>query len=381
MPYESVDQLQRVLAQDVFHYAKDAKKAAGRALGTLVEIITFYLLKTWEFESATAIERPLAKYGNPAITHNVEYSLHPALRQYGLVMSAKILPVTSARIFAKLDESIFPSSDYQRFARVLLTKDGIVRNACLIAKGPQTQIMAYLNHKTADEIRVTLVEQHHKPYSMFECKRVGVEEGMKKGPQTIEKAKQGAYVAKAVSSLQKVRQASGELHGLIAQSDQSFYARPYSELLSEIMLSDQSSLLRDFILTVGVVSNHGNWFSSTQQNKEIKVLAQAYDWLLFLTDEGLAEFITELLLTPQPLLQAARTAFLASYTGLRNTNRFTKVQIDYDADQALQAFFSRNLTQIESWFNVITPATQSMSGLKNQLRQLRAKDWHTIHNL
>jgi hypothetical protein len=44
MPYESVDALQRALTRDVFHYAKDAKKAAGRALGTLVEIITFYLI-------------------------------------------------------------------------------------------------------------------------------------------------------------------------------------------------------------------------------------------------------------------------------------------------------------------------------------------------
>jgi len=47
MSYQSVDQLQKVLTQKVFHYAKDAKKAAGRALGTLVEIITFYALKSW----------------------------------------------------------------------------------------------------------------------------------------------------------------------------------------------------------------------------------------------------------------------------------------------------------------------------------------------
>jgi hypothetical protein len=42
MPYQSVDQLQKVLTEKVFHYAKDSKKAAGRALGTLVEIVTFY---------------------------------------------------------------------------------------------------------------------------------------------------------------------------------------------------------------------------------------------------------------------------------------------------------------------------------------------------
>jgi hypothetical protein len=36
MPYESVDQLQKVLVEKVFHYAKDSKKAAGRALGTFM---------------------------------------------------------------------------------------------------------------------------------------------------------------------------------------------------------------------------------------------------------------------------------------------------------------------------------------------------------
>jgi hypothetical protein len=40
MSYPSVDQLQKVLTEQVFHYADDKKKAAGRALGTLVEIVT-----------------------------------------------------------------------------------------------------------------------------------------------------------------------------------------------------------------------------------------------------------------------------------------------------------------------------------------------------
>jgi len=46
MSYKSVDALQNILSSKVFHYAKDSKKAAGRALGTLVEIIAFYLLKS-----------------------------------------------------------------------------------------------------------------------------------------------------------------------------------------------------------------------------------------------------------------------------------------------------------------------------------------------
>ncbi len=36
MAYQSVDKLQKILTDEVFHYAQDKKKAVGRALGTLV---------------------------------------------------------------------------------------------------------------------------------------------------------------------------------------------------------------------------------------------------------------------------------------------------------------------------------------------------------
>ena len=102
MPYESVDTLQRALTRDVFHYAKDAKKAAGRALGTLVEIITFYLIKHWGYEENTAIERRLPEYANPDITHNVEFSLHPS-KEIGLVSFDKVeLPLTTRKIHRRL---------------------------------------------------------------------------------------------------------------------------------------------------------------------------------------------------------------------------------------------------------------------------------------
>ena len=77
MSFESVDALQQALTKDVFHYAKDAKKAAGRALGTLVEIVNFYSLKAWGYEAHIAIERRIPEYANPALTHNVEFTLHP----------------------------------------------------------------------------------------------------------------------------------------------------------------------------------------------------------------------------------------------------------------------------------------------------------------
>lgn len=381
MAYESVDQLQNVLVDQVFHYAKDAKKAAGRALGTLVEVITFYLLKSWGFEYSVAIETVLPEYGNPEITHNVEYSLHPILREHRFLLSQPELSITSTRILSAVDEKRVPLAGFARSGKTLLTRDGILRNSCVVAKGKRSHLVATLDAVSRDGAQIVILEQFSKPYAMFECKRVGVEEGTRRGPQTIEKAKQGAYVARSVSCLQRTRLPTGELRGLIYRSNQSTYSKPYAELLAEIIASDDAELLRDFILTVGVVSNHGNWFTSDDHNKELKVLAQSYDWLVFLTDEALAEFVGELLLAPAPLLEPARNAFLASYTAEKKRNQFTKVQMNYKADQVLQAYFRDNRHRIENWFNVIGPTNGAMPILQSQVSQLRDKDWRTVHAL
>jgi len=115
------------------------------------------------------------------------------------------------------------------------------------------------------------------------------------------------------------------------------------------------------------------------------VLAQSYDWLIFLTDAGLAKFITELLLKPKPLLKPAKKAFLASYakekTKKKAKNQFTKVQMNYQADQVLQKYFRDNARRIEKWFNVIQPPKGRMKTLKVELSQLRGKDWRRVHSL
>ncbi len=381
MAYESVDRLQNVLAKEVFHYATDAKKAAGRALGTLVEIITFYMLKSWGFEHSIAIERRVPEYGNPEVTHNVEYSLHPILGEESLTMDEPRFPITSARILARLREIRIPDIDRLWTSNKLLTESGILRNSCTLGRGSRALLVATLDSTTGGALRITVVEQFSRPYAIVECKRVGVEEGMKKGPQTIEKAKQGAYVARSVSSLHKFRTASGERRGLIYKSGDVPYSRSYADLVAEIMSSEDPELLRGFILTIGVVSNHGNWFTSNDHNKEIKVLEQSYDWLLFLTDQGLAEFITELLLEPKPLLQAAKEAFLISYGAGKKKNRFTKVQMDYRADQVLQTYFRENSLRVGGWFNVIGPPNLPMSALQSQLSALREKNWREVHSV
>ena len=380
MSYPSVDQLQKVLTKQVFHYAKDSKKAAGRALGTLVEIITFYALKSWGLERHVAIERKTPEFANDEITHNVEYSLHPSTPLARVEFSRDALPLTMTKIARNEKLAARGITKAALKKSTLLSRELILRNSCTVCDLGETFLNAYLDDLVKDAGTYSVVSLGRRPFAIFECKRVGVEEGMKKGPQTIEKAKQGAYVARMVSALQKIRLSDGTMGGLIQKRDGSFRHGNYYKLMAEIIASDDPELLSRFILTVGVVSNHGNWFTSENHNKELKVLAQSYDWLLFLTDAGVAQFIDELLLHPTKELSAARNAFLASYTGQKGVNQFTKKELSLPADAALQTYFKSRKKVIAGWFNVIAPSGKGLDVLKEELDTLKGKDWQEIHS-
>jgi hypothetical protein len=385
MAYESIDKLQKVLADEVFKHTKDPKKAAGRALGTLVEIITYYLLKTWGLNNQISIERRLAEYGNSDITHNVEYSLHPIVRSSFLTIDKSEKSITSNIVLKALQATDFDLSGFERKNNQLLS-NGILRNACTIATSENSFLLCSIKSDEGNSLELHIYEQSRKPYAMFECKRVGVEEGMTKGPQTIEKAKQGAYVARMASSLQKIRCDEGEMQGIIYKSDGSYVIKPYVKLMEEIIFSSDKELLRKFILTIGIVSGHGNWikktsngelsFSEEHFQKELMVLAQSYDWLLFLTDQGLSDFIDKLLLNPIPEFQFLRDTFLSSYKEDEKKNQFTKVQMNIEADRILLKYFKGNLKIVESWFNVISPSKKSLIDLNNELEELKNKDWN-----
>ena len=375
--YQSIDAMQLALAKDVFAYAKDAKKASGRALGTFVEILTFYLIKAWHFERFTAIERRLPEFANPDITHNVEFSLHPLVSSHNITIAESNLPVTSKKILRKLSDGICDPSDIKDTNQLLSSKN-VLRNACTIWESDRYFGVARLSSEQSGQLQITVTQLHSHPFAVFECKRVGVEEGAKKGPQTIEKAKQGAYVARVVSSLQKIRMSDGTLGGFMHLSDGTIQVKQYTELLAEVIASDDRDLLRRFTLTIGIVSNHGNWFTSDDHNKELRVLAQSYDWLLFLTDSGLAEFVTNVLLG-QSAKSDVRDAFLASYGPDKSENKFTKVKMDRKADAVLRKYFADSLAEIETWFNVISPAEHTLGALKDELKTLCAKNWEDIH--
>jgi hypothetical protein len=364
-----------MLATEVFGYAKDKKKASGRALGTLVEIVTFYTLCAWGLRDNIAIERSVPEFAHPAITHNVEFSLHPITSNRLIAIKPVHLPITSAKVLRAAG-----SLDAAWVARneSLVTTRRVMRNAAVVAGRDGGFVTAHLATLDASGCTIALTDLLEAPFAIFECKRVGVEEGMRKGPQTIEKAKQGAYVARSVSSLQKFRLADGKLQGILDQGHGRLLTGPYSSVLRELIDSDLPDLLRDFILTVGVVSNHGNWFTAEDHNKELRVLAHSYDWLLFLTDAGLCQFIEKLLIEPVPELRPAREAFCASYNSDSTGNSFTKVRVHVDADVALKRYFKLHELEVESWFNVIAPRGGALRDLRADLVKLVDKNWTEI---
>jgi len=181
MSYQSVDALQQVLVEKIFHYAADRKKAAGRALGTLVEIVTYYALKSWGFRENVAIERALQEYKNPAITHNVEFSLHPVLRQQGIPLQEFTLPLTTAKLRRALDNQAFAHGDLIAKDAQVLSKAGVLRNACAFGESAEAFCIASVDEMKGRDCALTISVLSRHPFAIFECKRVGVEQGMKKG--------------------------------------------------------------------------------------------------------------------------------------------------------------------------------------------------------
>lgn len=359
----TVDELQKHLQKEVFHYAQDGKKAAGRALGTLVEIITYYKLCAWGFSKNILIERRIPEFGRKDITHNVEFSLHKTQRE-SLLSIPRDGKAVRARHFAK-----HPDFLNAKLTRDLISSKKLLRNSAVLGERDGNIIVANLSDLRRDTLDVAIADLVATPIAIFECKRVGVEDGTKKGPQSIEKAKQGAYVARSVSALQKVITRDGSVLGFLPVDGGPPVVGDYEKMLTDIV-TGKISAPAGFVLTVGITSNHGNWFTAEDHNKELKVLAAAYDWLLFLTDEGLMDFVENCILSPTTELAPVRTAFLESYNGEKGGSRFTKTCLDLEADQALRQYFAANNLHSSAWFNVITPAGRDLTVLSTQLNTL-----------
>jgi len=310
-----------------------------------------------------AIEKRLPEYGNSEIDHNVEFTFHRS-RLVKTIPFPDLNSISSTKIFNNAElQAPFVKL---KTAKSLL-KQNVIKNACLVADTETSFCNAYIS---MDRENIHIYELSNNPYAMFECKRVGVEEGMTKGPQTIEKAKQGAYVARTVSSIQRVWFRDGRIGGAIERDGKFDFYDDYYALIDKAILERDKELLKDFILTVGIVSNHGNWFTADHQNKELKVLSQSYDWLLFLTDKGLTAFIQDIMGSSAAFV-AVKNAFESSYIEGKKVNRFTKTNMDNEADLILTRYFSENLAEIESWFNIIAPRERNIGELNAMLANLK----------
>ncbi|KFI97004.1 hypothetical protein [Bifidobacterium stellenboschense] len=382
MSYESIDSIQEALAGREFANRKDAKKTAGRALGTVLEIITFYLLKDYGLEYNTAIERSLSEYANPSIGHNVEFTLHAATKLATITHRGDDRTARAAeRNDFEAAVSGLLSDGAQKKSNRPFAGDSI-RNAATVFDDTVNQkfpsiVNAYPN--TSNDT-IDIYQLASQPFAMVECKRVGVERGMRKGPQTIEKAKQGAYVALAASRLQKFRRSDGTQMGILENSDGDFLIEPYDELLRHALTELERDEIDGIVLSIGVISDHGNWFTSDNKNKETQVLADAYDWLLFLTDEGLSTFIREVLVRDdgqedsdgEDSMADVRDAFRHCVIDRQGT--FTKTVMPAKADAALTRYFAENRELIAGWFNIITPENGTLEQLFTMLKTLAAKE-------
>ena len=182
MSYESIDSIQEALAGKEFANRKDAKKTAGRALGTVLEIITFYLLKDYGLEHNIAIERALSEYANPTVGHNVEFTLHSATE-------LATMPYHGDNRVARASER----TDFESATNKLLSKDAqaknkrpfsgnSIRNAATIyddTMNPRFPSIINAYPDTSDDT-IGIYRLAGQPFAMIECKRVGVEKGMKK---------------------------------------------------------------------------------------------------------------------------------------------------------------------------------------------------------
>ena len=365
MTPKKVEDVQALLAGEVFAHTQSPRKAAGRALGMMVEIITYYLLESWNLRESISMEVPLGEYGNCEIADNVEYGLHWTEKSYHVNAQGQPRPepITANAIRNMMLQS--HGLDIGKVRSVALLSGGVVRNSCLLNKHTSTRWVA--NYGRGGDVTVSL--QSSQPYMIFECKRVGLDAHRGKGPQAIEKAKQGSYVARTASCLQRIRDSHGNVMGIIYDGE-NYTVGPYSEIFDDTIHSGRP-IPQGFVVTVGVVSNHGNWFTADSQNKEMMVLAQSYDWLLFLTDRGLAEFANDVVLSGTHA--GAKKAFQESYAEGKKSNRFTKVRMSLEAHRELAAYFKANMRSVEDWFNVITPAESRLSDLRSQIRSLHSK--------
>ena len=83
----------------------------------------------------------------------------------------------------------------------------------------------------------------------FRMQAVGLDARHGKGPQAIEKAKQGSYVARTASCLQRVQDVHGNNMGVIYDANNEYTVGPYDRAVHDIIHSERE-MPPAFVMTV-----------------------------------------------------------------------------------------------------------------------------------
>ena len=110
-------------------------------------------------------------------------------------------------------------------------------------------------------------------------------------------------------------------------------------------------------------------------NKELLVLRQSYDWLLFLGDKAIVQFVDETILSSSSAMEPVARAFKWSYDGSRaGGTQYTKVKVLLEAHDCLDNYFSsKDAAELDSWYNVLAPEEVTIDELRTELSTLATR--------
>jgi len=369
----TVDDAQKYLKEAFFQHAKSQKKAAGRAIGTILEIIVYFILETYDLIKNMTVEYRLPEYGPNDVVHNVEYGIHPNIGTIQSEMSGTVHK--NLQIPRSIQKAFGNSKDLKRSIRVLEYNNKADRKIRINNRLFVSNIVdwnydeIFVGH-LLDNSKGEILVLQKSPIAYIECKRVGREEGTKTGPTSIEKAKQASYVALRTSRLQKFF-GDDAIYGILpirTKDGIGFRVEPYSDLWLDLLRKERYEDLIGVVRSTVFVSNHVNWYINDREKKDLSVIKQSHDWTIWVNDYGIVEFIDKFLNKDC----AVKDAFTLTYIDRKGGGSlFTKTRMETEAYALLNKFFRSNIEHVKkNWLKVLSPSDRSLDDMMKELKTI-----------
>lgn len=302
-PYDQMRNIQVALSDLV-----GGQKTAGRRLGMILEIMTFLFFQSQGLASSMRKGNQLPSFAIDA-THETDFSFHPVLQSTTQIFTNQQQQVGVSR--QPVPSRQFPISEQLSLldpdSLIPIMKDKIIQNSNVnplaviaVPEGDRKDSgnpsgqkicsnITSLSSETGTRCDVSINRLANSAYAKVECKRVGIELTADSAPQTIEKAKQGAYAADHASSFQSIYTRGGEKLGVMLGD--RIRVGPYDQLRNQIINGEIPGMLEGYCSTLFVFSEPSNWQTSNGVwKKDLEVLRASFDWVMYLEDEAFIHF-------------------------------------------------------------------------------------------